>query len=305
MHLLSSWFNRGFLSLRRIDWSTPASILEKIIRYEAVHEIRDWNDLKKRLAPNDRRCFAFFHPQLADEPLIFVEVALMGHTPSSIDEVLADGTALVSPQDATTAVFYSISNCQPGLRGISFGNFLLKQVIDDLHAELPGIADFVTLSPVPGFAAWLEQARTEEPEIAGDLAAILADPAWPGDEEARAAVVARMPPVAARYLLEARNARGLPLDPVARFHLGNGARLERINVLGDRSARGMKEAYGLMVNYRYQLEELVKNHERFAAGGEAAAAPAVRKLLRGRRLQAPRMLERIQARAVAAEGPAR
>jgi malonyl-CoA decarboxylase len=284
-HLFSSWFNRGFLVLRRIDWTTPANILEKIIRYEAVHTIRDWNDLRRRLEPSDRRCFAFFHPQLLDEPLIFVQVALAKEIPAAIGTLLAEDREPIAADQATTAVFYSISNCQEGLRGVSFGNFLIKQVVEDLKRELPGLNTFVTLSPVPGFAGWLasERANKESSIVtAQDRAALslLDQIDWNEDAGKREAVKAALIPIAAAYMLKARSPSGKPVDPVARFHLGNGARLERLNFLGDLSPRGMKQAHGLMVNYLYKLDDIETNHERFAAKGEVVAAPAVRKLLR-------------------------
>lgn len=285
LHLFGSWFNRGFLVLRRIDWTTPANILQKIIRYEAVHAIRGWDDLRSRLEPADRRCFAFFHPQLVDEPLIFVEVALTAGIPGAIASVLAEDRTPIAAEEATTAVFYSISNCQEGLRGVSFGNFLIKQVVEDLKREMPGLNTFVTLSPVPGFAAWLRAERAAEVSealTAEDKAALAAldDPAWPGRPDSEGAVRNALLPAAAWYMLKARSRSGKPLDPVARFHLGNGARLEQINHLGDRSEKGLRQAHGLMVNYLYKLDEIEANHERFATGGEVVATPAVRKLLR-------------------------
>lgn len=286
-HLFGSWFNRGFLMLTPIDWSTPANILEKIIRYEAVHEIRDWDELRRRLDPADRRCFAFFHPQLADEPLIFVEVALTKSISGSIDEVLDGGRATIRASEATTAVFYSISNCQKGLRGISFGNFLIKQVVEELRRDFPRLENFATLSPVPGFAAWLvEDQKAEEPALAmldQEALAYVEQPGWPDDPGLRAAVEAVLMPAAAYYLLKARNHRGLPVDPVSRFHLGNGARLERINFLADRSPRGMRQSHGIMVNYLYRLGDIEANHEAFVEHGELVSAPAVRRLLREER----------------------
>jgi malonyl-CoA decarboxylase len=283
-HLFSSWFNRGFLVLRRIDWSTPANILEKIIRYEAVHAIRDWNDLRRRIEPEDRRLFAFFHPQLVDDPLIFVEVALTSSIPDAIAPLLAEDRSQMRAADATTAVFYSISNCHEGLRGVSFGNFLIKQVVEDLKRELPGLTTFVTLSPVPGFAPWLARERVAAPDSLAspdrEALAALEIPRWHEDPTALARVREPLLNAAAFYLLEAKTARGRPLDPVARFHLGNGARLERLNFLGDRSARGLERAHGLMVNYLYDLDNIEKNHEAFAEKGEVAAAPAIRKRLR-------------------------
>ena len=284
-HLFGSWFNRGFLVLRRIDWSTPANILEKIIRYEAVHEISSWPELRLRLEPQDRRCFAFFHPQLIDEPLIFVEVALTTAVPASIDAVLAADRQPIAAETASTATFYSISNCQKGLRGVSFGNFLIKQVVEDLKRELPGLSTFVTLSPVPGFARWLAQERTAEDSVVlGDeekaALAILDEPGWPQDERKRAAISEALLPVAAHYFLKAKRPDGRPVDSVSRFHLGNGARVEQIDICGDLSANGMAQSHGLMVNYLYKLDDIEQNHEAYAAKGEIAASATVQKLLR-------------------------
>ena len=286
--LLTSWFNRGFLVLRRIDWQTPAAILEKIIAYEAVHEIKGWDDLRRRLDPADRRCFAFFHPSLVDEPLIFVEVALLNDIPGAIAPVL-DARRAELGRAPTTAVFYSISNCQVGLKGISFGNFLLKQVVEELVREVPSLKTFVTLSPVPHFARWLD--RT----LAGDSAGlindedrgalkILSDPRWAemasDSTSERDTLKPALLSAAAHYFLTARSHDNRPIDPVARFHLGNGARLERINWLGDVSEKGLREAHGLMVNYRYELADIEKNHEAYAQDGIVAASRAVKALLR-------------------------
>ena len=285
-HLLYSWFNRGFLVLRRIDWQTPAAILEKIIAYEAVHEIRGWDDLRRRLDPADRRCFAFFHPSLVDEPLIFVEVALMPETPAAIGEVLGEARKADGDLQApTVAVFYSISNCQDGLKSISFGNFLIKQVVEELSREIPSLKTFVTLSPVPRFARWLDRVLADDPQgvvTAADRAALgrLRDPGWPDEEQAVTALRPVLTALAAHYFLAAKAEDQRPVDPVARFHLGNGARLERINWLGDASEKGLAEAHGLMVNYRYDLKEIEKNHEAYANDGAIAAAKAVRALLR-------------------------
>jgi malonyl-CoA decarboxylase len=285
VHLFASWFNRGFLVLRRIDWTTPANILEKIIRYEAVHAIENWDDLRNRLAPADRRCYGFFHPQLVDEPLIFVEVALTKGIPGAIAPLLDLTRTPIAASDATTAVFYSISNTQKGLGGISFGNFLIKQVVEELKRELPNLQTFVTLSPVPEFAKWLAAERASEtPEFlnasAKETLKLLDQPGWADDESAAEKVEAVLLPTAAYYFLQARNARGRQIDPVARFHLGNGARLERLDFLGDRSVKGMQQSHGLMVNYLYALDEIEANHEAFAEAGTVAAAPAIRKLLR-------------------------
>ena len=268
-HLFGSWFNRGFLTLRPIDWSTPADILERIIRYEAVHEIQGWDDLRRRVQPMDRRCFGFFHPSMVDEPLIFVEVALTREIAGSIQSLLAEERVVMPAREATTAIFYSISNCQPGLRGVSFGNFLIKQVVEELSRELPRLATFVTLSPVPGFAAWLAKA--------GRAPALT--PGWQRDAEQAERARATLLPLAAEYFLTAKGAGGKPVDPVARFHLGNGARLERINWLGDTSAKGLREAHGLMVNYLYDLRFIEANHEAFANDGTVVAATAVRRHL--------------------------
>jgi malonyl-CoA decarboxylase len=287
VHLLGSWFNRGFLVLRRIDWSTPANILEQIIRYEAVHEIRDWDDLRRRIDPADRRCYAFFHPALADAPLIFVEVALTETIPGAIAPLLAVDRKPVPTDRARTAVFYSISNTQRGLGGISFGNFLIKQVVEELRRELPKLDTFVTLSPAPGFMPWLKQAddvplSDEERELVRQLD----DPRWVESEPIATELRDVLEPLAAHYFLRARNSKGRIIDSVARFHLGNGARLERINWLGDLSPKGLRESAGIMVNYLYRLDDIEKNHETYANDGEVVASSAVKKLLRneGRRL---------------------
>jgi malonyl-CoA decarboxylase len=286
-HLLASWFNRGFLVLRRIDWSTPANILEKIIRYEAVHQIRDWDDLRRRIDPVDRRCYAFFHPALIDEPLIFVEVALTEAIPGAITPLLATDRPIVPTERARTAVFYSISNTQRGLGGISFGSFLIKQVAEELRRELPKLENFVTLSPVPGFMQWLKHGD-DVPVSAEDRALFdhLDNPLWVENPELTAQLRAVIEPLAAHYFLKARSSKGRLIDSVARFHLGNGARLERIDWLGDPSPKGLRESAGLMVNYLYRLEDIEKNHEAYANRDEIAASSAVKKLLKteGRRL---------------------
>lgn len=283
-HLLRSWFNRGFLVAQRIDWSTPALILEKIIQYEAVHEIKGWDELRRRLDPRDRRCFAFFHPSLVDEPLIFVQVALASEVPSSIQALLAEKSedAVKTP---TTAVFYSISNCQTGLSGISFGSFLIKQVAEDLAREIPSLKTFVTLSPVPRFAAWLERARNSEDELGlsdedKETLGALQDPGWAAHAREEQAVRSVLLPLAARYLVQAKTKKKAPVDPVARFHLGNGARLERINWLGDKSAKGLRQAHGLMVNYLYDLGDIEKNHEAYANKGTVITSRSVKALLK-------------------------
>lgn len=284
VHLFASWFNRGFLVLQRIDWTTPANILEKIIRYEQVHAISNWDDLRSRLAPSDRRCYGFFHPQLVDEPLIFVEVALTRESPAAIAPLLDLTRAPIAATDATTAVFYSISNTQRGLGGISFGNFLIKQVVEEIKRELPNVQTFVTLSPVPGFAAWLKRERASENSPLLDAASratleALDMPNWADDPDLAEQVKTELLPLAAYYFLEAKGSRGHPLDPVARFHLGNGARLERLNFLGDRSEKGTQQSHGLMVNYLYALDKIEANHEAFAEKGQVASSSAVRKIL--------------------------
>ncbi|WP_108386366.1 malonyl-CoA decarboxylase [Yoonia sediminilitoris] len=253
-HLFSSWFNRGFLVLRPINWSSPAEILEKIIAYEAVHAIDSWDDLRRRLQPADRRCFGFFHPAMADEPLIFVEVALTRGIPNSVQDLLADARTEIEPEDADTAVFYSISNCQAGLAGISFGNSLIKQVVSDLSRDLPQLKNFVTLSPIPGLNKWREATGPETTATDQDQA------------------------IAAFYLLEAKRADGLPVDPVARFHLGNGAMIHAVHAHADLSENGMKQSNGTMVNYLYDLSQIAKNHEQFVSDGSVIASTEVRTL---------------------------
>ena len=255
-HLLSSWFNRGFLVLRPIDWDTSASVLEKIIAYEAVHAIGSWADLRRRVEPPDRRCFAFFHPAMPDEPLIFVEVALTQGVAGSIQDLLAEDRTPLASDKADTAVFYSISNCQPGLAGISFGNFLIKQVASDLAAGLPDLKTFVTLSPIPGLTRWLrEQGIGWNPNDAKGMQAL-----------------------AARYLLSAKRGDGRPLDPVARFHLGNGAMVHAVHGQADTSRNGLDQSGGAMVNYLYNLARVAQNHERYATKKEVVASQSVRSL---------------------------
>lgn len=285
-HLFASWFNRGFLVLRRIDWNTSAAILERIIRYEAVHEIHDWNDLRRRLDARDRRCFAFFHPAIGDEPLIFVEVALHKGLPSQIQPILDSRHHDINdPESADTAAFFGISNCQTGLRGISFGNFLIKQVVQELKQTLPNLRYFVTLSPVPGFRQWLETTLHEKEgslnEDVRQSLELLDTPEGHGDTERLAQFKEVIMPLAAHYLLKEQNHRGLPLNSVARFHLGNGAELHRINWLGDISPKGIQQSAGLMVNYLYALDDIERNHEQYTSHGKIAHSSAVRDL--GRR----------------------
>ncbi len=281
-HLYSSWFNRGFLILRRIDWSTPADILEKIIAYEAVHAIDSWDDLRLRLLPRDRRCFAFFHPTLPDDPLIFVEVALTTGIPDDISALLAPARRALDPEKATTAVFYSISNCQKGLRGVSFGNFLIKQVVEELQRNLPRIKTFVTLSPVPGFMSWLKAARQSRSplfdSVQRELINLLDQPDWERDAPSIKALEPVMKRALLIYLVDSKDKQDKPLDAVARFHLGNGARLEQVNWMGDTSAKGIKEAGGFMVNYLYDLDRIESNHERYAHDGKVALSTRLRRM---------------------------
>lgn len=255
-HLFASWFNRGFLVLRPIDWGSPAEILEKIIAYEAVHEIDSWDDLRGRLKPTDRRCFGFFHPSMADEPLIFVEVALTKGIPSSVQDLLADERDEIRAEDADTAVFYSISNCQSGLAGISFGNSLIKQVVSDLSKDLQNLSTFVTLSPIPGMNKWL------------------------GGTQLGAATAADNQALAAHYLLEGKRSDGMPYDPVARFHLGNGAMVHAVHAEADVSPNGRKQSNGAMVNYLYDLTQISQNHEQFVGEKTVVASAAVKALSR-------------------------
>jgi len=285
-HLLASWFNRGFLVLEDISWSTPAVILEKIIQYEAVHEIRSWDDLRRRIEPADRRCFAFFHPALVDEPLIFVAVALTRDTPDAIGPILDEDREILPANEATTAVFYSISNCQAGLKGVSFGNFLIKQVVEQLLGEYPHLKTFVTLSPIPGYAKWLDGVRGDDGSGLTDAdrkqLAHLDAADWSKNSEATTAIKPALTALAASYFMHAKHRSGKPLDAVARFHLGNGARLERINWLADVSAKGLQQSHSLMVNYLYDLRHIEKNHEAYANDSVIAAAPPVRRAARAR-----------------------
>ena len=293
--LLERWFDPGFLELKRITWQSSALILEKLMAYEAVHPIASWNDLRNRL-DTDRRCYAFFHPRLPNEPLIFVEIALVKGAPNSVQALLDESAPLQNPLAADTAVFYSISNTQAGLRGISFGNLLLKRVIEDLQRDLPKLKVFATLSPLPGFRKWLDAALAERQDLlapadTAKLAAAidhpdpdtvfadaLARPGW--HEDARLADSLRVPleKLCARYVLTEK-AGTHPLDPVAQFHLNNGALVNRIYWLADTSERGLRQSYGMMVSYRYDLSEVERNHDRFHSDGHIAAAGRVQGLI--------------------------
>ncbi len=281
--LFSTWFDVAFLELRRLSWDSPASLLEKLIKYEAVHDIRSWADLKNRL-DSDRRCYGFFHPRLPNEPLIFVEVALVEHLCGSITPLLDEQAAPADLGKATTAIFYSISNTQTGLRGVSFGNSLIKQVVETLQAEFPRLRTFATLSPIPGFRAWLgknagtlllqlpDKLRAELGRALQSDAPQAAQLASAVDAADKAQALDAKSPVrqvllhcAAHYLGRALH-EGKPLDPVARFHLGNGARVERLNWAGDPSSKGLKQSFGLMVNYLYDLKRLDKHRTQLAQG---------------------------------------
>jgi malonyl-CoA decarboxylase len=293
--LLASWFDPGFLELERISWQSPALILEKLMAHEAVHPIESWNDLRNRL-DTDRRCYAFFHPRMPNEPLIFVEIALLKGVPASVQLLLDQNAPVHDPRTADTAIFYSISNTQRGLRGISFGNLLLKRVIDDLRRDLPQLKVFATLSPLPGFRKWLELtavdgalplATAHAAKLAqalgtgaGEVTLVtaLARAGWADDAKLAEALREPMETLCAHYLLKEKSG-GEPLDPVASFHLNNGARVNRIFWLADTSARGMRQSYGMMVSYRYDLAEVDKNHERFMRSGQIAAASRVLRLL--------------------------
>ena len=281
--LLGAWFDVGFLDLVRIDWRAPAALLEKLVAYEAVHTIRSWRDLKNRL-DSDRRCFAFFHPRMPDEPLIFVEVALVNGMAGNVQRLLDARAETADPRHANTAIFYSISNCQQGLAGISFGNFLIKRVAEQLVRDLPNIKDFATLSPIPGLRHHIDtRLKTEEDSVltAGEIASLvpvtdeatgaaavrklLDRPQWwevPAIDKALRPILMRL---TARYLA-ATDEKGRALDRVAHFHLGNGAIVERLNWLADTSANGLRQSYAIMVNYRYKLSDVDANHEAYATG---------------------------------------
>ena len=282
-HLLHSWFNKGFLTLRRIDWNTPAAILEKVIHYESVHEIKGWGDLRRRLAA-DRMCFAFFHGTMPDEPIIFVEVALVNGMTESIRALIDSERNELDPAKADTAVFYSINNCHEGLLGIPFGSFLIKQVLLEIRSEFPKIKTFATLSPVPAFRRWL--ARVSE-DLQGNhvtdderkILELIDEPQWYENKSTAQQLRPILIRLAARYFLYAKSGSE-PYDPVARFHLRNGAKLERINWLGDLSPNGLKQSAGILVNYVYDLDEIVKNHEEYSSNQKIVVASTIKKLAR-------------------------
>jgi malonyl-CoA decarboxylase len=297
-HLLSSWFNPGFLGLKRVDWNAPAALLEQIIHHEAVHAIRDWNDLRRRLQ-QDRRCFAFFHPAMPDEPLVFVEVALVSEMASEIDSLIATDEINNNADAFRTAVFYSISNCQHGLRGVSLGNFLIKHVVTTLTEEFPQLREFCTLSPIPGFREWLKlriqqgfsgisNSKKRVPEKARDaLASVtraLAAQSNPSVSDLKSLnnlsekLQRELTTLCAAYLLGVDAEDNRSVDPVARFHLNNGARLDRLNWNADHSDKGVKQSFGLMVNYVYEPKRIERNHEQYVRG-KTVASRAVEGLL--------------------------
>jgi malonyl-CoA decarboxylase len=297
--LLAAWFDIGFLELQRIDWHSPAVLLEKLVGYEAVHEIRSWRDLKNRL-DSDRRCYAFFHPRMPGEPLIFVEVALVKGLAGSVQSLLDEKAPLQDTREADTAIFYSISNCQQGLAGISFGNFLIKRVVEELSGEFRNLKTFATLSPIPGFRAWLDGKLAEDqpgllsdeesaslgsamPAPSGEqaLAGILGKRGWWRETGLRKTTEPVLLRLCARYLLVEANGKKRARDPVAHFHLSNGARVERINMLGDTSEKGAKESATLMVNYLYDPAKIEDWHEDYAGEGKRNASTTVRRLARG------------------------
>lgn len=277
-HLFTSWFNRGFLVLRRIDWDTPASVLEKIIAYEAVHEINDWDDLRRRIQPADRRCYAYFHPRVPNDPLIFVAVALTKGVPASVQSVLATDRTPLEAGDADTAVFYSISNCQRGLHGVSFGDSLIKQVVADLSGELPGLRTFITLSPIPGLRRWLEtQAGEADPRPARILAA-----ADGTDTDALDPISGDLREMAAVYLATQKRSDGRPVDAVARFHLANGAQIDNVLTGADLSPNGIAQSVGAMVNYRYDPQQVETNCQQFASDQTVVLSRSVQTLVRAK-----------------------
>ena len=298
--LLATWFDVDFLELRRITWDTASgALLEKLIAYEAVHPIENWHDIKDRL-DYDRRYFAYFHPRMPNEPLIFVEVALVVGMADNVQALLDPRAPVQDPKLANTAIFYSINNAQRGLDGISFGNFLIKRVVDRLSQEFPHLKTFATLSPIPGFVSWLKKAvaeggtglllPSERKALAaagvrkgakGWLKEAIGAAKWAEDEAVAKALKATLMRLCARYLAREKRPNGAALDPVAHFHLSNGARMERLNWMGDRSARGLRQSAGIMINYRYDLARIDANHEAYRSSGKRALSSAVKNLLDG------------------------
>ncbi len=297
--MLGAWFDIGLLDLRQIDWNSPAALLEKLIAYESVHAIKSWDDLKNRL-DSDRRCFGFFHPNMPDEPLIFVEVALVNGMSPNVDQLLDEAAPEIDPKDADTAIFYSISNAQRGLAGISFGNFLIKRVVELLSHDFPNLKTFATLSPIPGFSRWLNERMEDGQAVLMSSAerkaltalgkgandgALLRDlldrPAWWRDGALADALEEPLKKLATRYLVTAKGREGRASDPVAHFHLTNGARAERLNWMADQSERGLKQSYGLMINYLYRLGDIEANSTSYLSERKIAESGAMRTLLKG------------------------
>ena len=278
-HLFNSWFNRGFLRLERIDWTTSANVLEKIMEYEAVHDISDWQDLQNRVAASDRRLYAFFHPALPDEPLIFIEVALMKEVPNSIMPILDLSVKPIDPHNANTAVFYSISNCQMALKGVSFGSFLIKQVVSEIQKEFKEIKQFVTLSPVPGLRKWAHKGNSSHDiEFPDNIAKDISDCC--NKEEPNQLALMRL---TYYYLTQIKNKNGDAINPVAHFHLGNGASIYKIHTHANNNKIAIDDSWGVMVNYLYDLDVVAKNHESYANQEPPAVSPKLTKLIQSKK----------------------
>ena len=278
-HLFNSWFNRGFLRLERIDWTTSANVLEKIMEYEAVHDISDWQDLQNRVAASDRRLYAFFHPALPDEPLIFIEVALMKEVPNSIMPILDLSVKPIDPHNANTAVFYSISNCQMALKGVSFGSFLIKQVVSEIQKEFKEIKQFVTLSPIPGLRKWAHKGNSSHDiEFPDNIAKDISDCC--NKEEPNQLALMRL---TYYYLTQTKNKNGDAINPVAHFHLGNGASIYKIHTHANNNQIAIDDSWGVMVNYLYDLDVVAKNHESYANQEPPAVSPKLTKLIQSKK----------------------
>ena len=278
-HLFNSWFNRGFLRLERIDWTTSANVLEKIMEYEAVHDISDWQDLQNRVAASDRRLYAFFHPALPDEPLIFIEVALMKEVPNSIMPILDLSVKPIDPHNANTAVFYSISNCQMALKGVSFGSFLIKQVVSEIQKEFKEIKQFVTLSPVPGLRKWAHKGNSSHDiEFPDNISKDISDCC--NKEEPNQLALMRL---TYYYLTQIKNKNGDAINPVAHFHLGNGASIYKIHTHANNNQIAIDDSWGVMVNYLYDLDVVAKNHESYANQEPPAVSPKLTKLIQSKK----------------------
>ena len=278
-HLLRTWFNGGFLEFRRIDWRTPPVVLENIIKYEAVHQIRGWQELRRRLQ-DDRRCFGFFHPSLPEEPLVFIELALTSRLSARVQPLLDPDSPIVEPASCRYAMFYSISSCHEGLRGVTLGNALIRRAVDSLRHEFPRLKTFATLSPVPGFRAWLTGTARQGDRRGAEIVARLDESSWLHEGTESSDLQRQLVPLCASYLLFAKRGQE-PADPVARFHLGNGARLERLNWMGDTSAAGLSRSAGLTANYLYKLSDVERNHQAYVTAQKVIASRRVEKLANG------------------------